>query len=86
MRVRITLDSATPQQVYNATCALQRSAGVARPVSLTDEPTVAVAGTAMSWVSPWLDFAGIAAWEKEFGDLEATDELRRQAREWAPRD
>jgi hypothetical protein len=76
MRVRIQLDSATPHEVYNATCALQRSAGLSRPVSLTTEPTVTVAGTAMSWTSPWLTLVGVDAWHHEMAALVADDEQR----------
>lgn len=55
MRVRITLDSATPQEVYDYTLAFQRTLGLADlPKQITDEPTVRVLGSAMTWTSPAL--------------------------------
>lgn len=52
MRVTITIDSATPHQIWNLTAAFQRTAGIPLPPTATAKPMVTVAGSAMGWESP----------------------------------
>lgn len=65
MRVTIEVDSATPKEVYALTLSFQRTMDHL-PIQATDQPTVRVLGTCMTWRSPamrpeqvrsfWADF------------------------------
>jgi hypothetical protein len=70
MRTRIVVDSATPDEVYNLTLALQRAARYALPQQTTTEPTVTVCGIAMGWSSPALYPEHAMAVLSEYGLLD----------------
>jgi hypothetical protein len=70
-RVTLTVDSATPDEVYDLTLAFQRTSGPVReqgrfgghevPEQITRQPVVSVTGSAMSWRSPALTAEHAAA-------------------------
>jgi hypothetical protein len=69
-RITIEFDSATPQQVYDATLAFQRTLGYGLPQQITDKPTVTVAGTRLGWRSPALKPEHALALLKEYDALQ----------------
>lgn len=77
MRIRIVVDSATTDEVYNLTLAYQRTLGFELPANLTCEhgerpmPNVTVGGSAMGWKSPYLTHEHSRALMREFSRLVA---------------
>lgn len=84
MRARIVLDSATPDQAYNATLAFQRTRAYVLPDQPTKEPTVQVLGTAMTWTSPFMSSEQALAMMTEFESLESEDRYEQSLEEERP--
>lgn len=71
MRIRVSADGATPEQVHDLTRAFIRTAEVREvPRQITDQPTVGIDGSAMRWTSPALHSEHAAALLDEYERLE----------------
>lgn len=69
MRITLTVDSATPEEVYDLTLAFQRTSGIPLPRQINTVPTVTVAGSAMGWTSPAMLPQQVAPLMAEFAEL-----------------